>query len=298
MKKIYYTSANTPCAEPISCALGFFDGVHLGHRHLIEECVKEAKELGICSAVFTFISENDRLKGGTPRLYSTDEKLSLIEELGVDYAIIADFSSLSGLSPADFVKKVLVNDLNTEIAFSGEGFRFGARAEGDAERLSALLSSFGKRAVRVDDLKYEGKTVSSTLIREALAEGRVEYANLLLGSAYFKRGEVKHGLGVGRLHGFPTVNTELSPDNPLRAGVYETEITVDGQSYRALTNVGVCPTFGEREKHAETMIIDFSGDLYGKTVDIRFLKYLRPETRYSSADELARRIKMDLEAIK
>jgi riboflavin kinase/FMN adenylyltransferase len=272
--------------------------VHLGHRHLIRECVKEAALSGTASAIFTFFSENRGLKGGVPRLYTTEEKLSIIEEMGVDYAIVADFSSLSDLSAEDFVKSVLIDDLNTVTALSGEEFRFGSKRAGDPSLLSRLLESYGRRAITVNNVKYGGKTVSSTEIRAALSDGRTEYAAKLLCSPYFKRGEVKRGLGIGHLHGFPTINTELSPDSPLKSGVYHTEVLVDGATYGALTNVGVCPTFGEREKHAETMLIGFSGDLYGKTVDVRFLRYLREETRYSSAEELAEQIKKDMEAIK
>lgn len=296
MKTVYYKPNTRPVCDSLTCALGFFDGVHLGHRHLIAECVRIAGETGTASAVFTFSSEGGLLKGGVPRLYTTEEKLSIIESLGVDYAIVADFSSLSGYSPEAFVKDILVGDLNTVTAISGEGFRFGAGARGDAGLLSSLFSSLGRRALTVRDVRYMDKTVSSTAIREALSEGRTEYAGELLASPYFKRGEVRRGLGLGHLHGFPTVNTDISPDNPLLGGVYLTELAVDGATYKALTNVGTCPTFGERERHAETMIMDFSGDLYGHTVDIRFLKYLRPETHYSSAAELAEQIKKDMEA--
>ena len=298
MKIVYYKQGKSQIGTPISCALGFFDGVHLGHRYLINECIRAARENGTRSAVFTFRSENSALKSGAPRLYTTEEKLALIESLGVDYAIVADFPSLSSLSPEDFVKKVLVDDLDTQTALSGVSFRFGNRASGDKDLLRSLLEEHGRSAITVRDVEYDQKTVSSTAIREALSLGKAEYAAALLGSPYFKRGEVKRGLGIGRLHGFPTVNTELSADIPLLGGVYETEIMLDGEVYPAITNVGVCPTFGERERHAETMIIDFSGDLYGKTVDVRFLRYLRPEIRYSSADELALQIKKDVEAIK
>lgn len=298
MKIIHYEPGSAYQNGPICCALGFFDGVHKGHRRLIEECIRRAKESGINSGVFTFYSESSALKGGVPRLYTTEEKLSLIEECGIDYAIVADFSSVKDMSAEDFVKGVLIDSLHCVGAFSGEGFRFGANASGDARLLAELFTSRGLSAVTVKDVEYDGRAVSSTVIREALSEGRVEYARELLSSPYFKRGEVRRGLGLGHLHGFPTVNTELSRDNPLKSGVYLSELFVDGKTYRALTNVGTCPTFGERERHAETMIMNFSGDLYGKTVDVRFLKYLRPECRYSSAEELAEQIKKDLEATK
>ena len=272
--------------------------MHLGHRHLIEECIKEAKKTKTASAVFTFSSEEKNLKGGVPRLYTTEEKLSLLESLGLDLVIVADFSEVCTLSPESFVKDVLIRDLGVITALSGEGFRFGTRASGDARILSRLMESSGRHAVTVKDVAIDGKNVSSTAIREALAEGRVKYANTLLSSPYFKRNVVQRGLGLGHLHGFPTVNTDLSSENPLKSGVYITELSVDEKSYISLTNVGVCPTFGERERHAETMIMDFSGDLYGKTVNIKFLDYLRDEVRYSSAEELGNQIKIDMEAIR
>ena len=169
MKTIYYKPGVSPTDMPITCALGFFDGVHLGHRHLIEECIKEAKKTKTASAVFTFSSEEKNLKGGVPRLYTTEEKLSLLESLGLDLVIVADFSSVCTFSPETFVNDVLIRDLGVITALSGEGFRFGTCASGDAEALSELLANAGKRSITVKDVAIDGKNVSSTAIREALA---------------------------------------------------------------------------------------------------------------------------------
>ena len=273
--------------------LGLFDGVHIGHRALIREVVRRAAELGVTPAIFTFHLETEGLKPGAPRIYGEKERLRLLDELGIKLVYIASFSSLSVLSPEKFASGVLVDELNCISAVSGLNFRFGKGATGTSAMLSEIMTNRGREARIIDDEQINGETVSSTRIRTFLSDGDVETAAELLGAPYLISGEVKRGRGDGKVWGFPTINTELRADTPLRNGVYATAVVIDGAVYGGVTNLGTCPSFGEREIHAETMILDFNGDLYGRVVDIHLISFIRDERSFSSPEELKERIELD-----
>lgn len=291
--KIYRYEFNKklPVSYPV-VALGFFDGVHLAHRALILDAVALAREKCTECAVFTFSSEDGQIKSDAQRIYSTEEKLELISTLGVDAAIIADFSELKFLSPDSFVKDVLVDSVGCKYAVAGYNFRFGKGAAGDSTRLSELFSEYGGGALIKDEFSYGGLTVSATRIRELLLVGDVAEANRLLGAPYFVSGTVAHGRGDGRQFGFPTINT-TSGGVSLRKGVYHTAVAVGKEVYSSVTNVGNCPTFGARDTHAETYILDYSGDIYGERVRIYFLGFLRDEKQFSDKNELIMQINID-----
>ena len=295
MQVIEYNGYNTAKLDvEICCALGFFDGVHVGHRHLIRECISTAKKEKLVPAVFTFPAETMDLKGGKGRIYSTEDKIEIFRECGVELLVLCNFSSVRELTPEQFVSDVLCGDLNCRVALTGEGFRFGKGAAGTPEILSQLLTENGAKAITVEDVKIDGVTVSSTEIRRALYDGQPEYAARLLGEPYFIRGKVRHGRGVGRVYGFPTVNTELRDKTALKVGVYKSCLTIDGKVYTGLTNIGTCPTFDRREIHAETMILNFSGDLYGENLKINLLKFIRFERKFDTPEDLRAQIDKDI----
>lgn len=298
MKTVYYSyPAGKPVLEKMCYALGFFDGVHIGHRKLILECVKRAHMLGLSAAVFTFPSESDGIKIGDKRLYSTRDKLYLLESLGIECTVVADFSSVASLSPEDFIKNVLIGELGCEFALSGEGFRFGARASGDVALLRRGLCDAGYGSDVVLDVAHGDTPASSTRIREALANCDIGLANEMLSEPFFVRGVVEHGRGQGRVFGIPTVNIALPDGFLLPAGVYKTELDIDGRAYTCLTNVGTCPSFGERQKHTETLILGYSGDLYERELVLKFLEYIRDERMFPSAEELKKQIDSDIRRI-
>lgn len=285
----------------LAACLGFFDGVHLGHRLLIADTVARAEAAGLVSAVFTFPSESPMLKRGAARIYSTEQKLAIFEQLGVEVAVLCDFESVSALTPEEFVKNVLCRDLGVRIALSGEDFRFGCRASGDSDMLSRMIRSEGGEAV-IHKMEYyelpSGRVqISASLIREYLSSAKPELAAVLLGAPYRITGRVSRGDGRGRSYGYPTVNTEIAEDSPLAHGVYHTEILLGGRVYTGLTNVGRCPTFGERVPHAETYILDFDGDAYGESAEISFIGYIREERVFESADELKREIDKNIKEV-
>ena len=298
MRIIKYKGSTESLNErPLCCALGFFDGVHAGHRHLIEKCIATARSLGLCPAVFTFCAEAMNIKSNAPRLYTTEEKIEIFKELGVELTVLCDFDSVREITPEIFVCDVLISNLNCDVVITGEGFRFGKDAVGDTATLKRLMEKQGKRALIVDDLTQNGVKVSSTEVRRALKECRIKDAMALLGAPYFITGKVKRGRGVGHKYGFPTINTELQNSTVLQTGVYKSELKIDGVTYTGLTNIGTCPTFDEREIHAETMILGFSGDLYGRDIKIGLIDYIRGEKKFSSPEALRAQINDDIKEL-
>ena len=275
-------------------ALGFFDGVHLAHRALIKRAEDIARQRGLELVIFTFSGDDQLIKSGAKRLFSDEEKLSLLEECGADCTVIASFGVLSGTPAESFVTDFLADTLGAEVAVCGYNFKFGKGATGTPEALEELMAKVGGEALIVEEYTVDGSPLSSTRIRELLSSRMVREAAMLLGKPYFLSGKVSHGLGLGKKLGIPTVN--ISPD-PYRfllpSGVYATVTEIDGKLYPSLTNVGTCPTFDEREIHTETFILNFSSDVYSKNIKVYFVEFLRDERRFSSAEELIMQINVD-----
>lgn len=274
-------------------ALGFFDGVHLGHRDLLKRARLEATRLGISFGIFTFKSSG-KIKSGAKRIYTDREKTKIFDELGADFVAFGEFSELADFSAEQFVSDVLVSGFGARLAVAGFNYRFGKGASGNADTLANLMSKFGGEALICDEYTLRGKTVSTTVIREALLSGDISAANELLGAPYKVIGRVAHGRGEGKRLGFPTLNTERAEDALLpKRGVYHTAARIGDKVFTALTNVGTCPTFVERSAHLETYLIDFSGDLYDEDISIYFIDFLREEKRFSSEKELILQITVD-----
>ena len=275
-------------------AIGLFDGMHIAHRDLLESARDLAKQNALPFGIFTFRNEGG-IKRDTAKIYDTKQKLTLAERAGAEIAVVADFGSLSDLSAEQFVRNVLIRDCEVRIAVAGFNFRFGKGASAGAEELCELMRSEGRDAVVHDEYKLFGDTVSSSLIRSFIEQGDMEAARRLLGAPYSIAGAVHHGDGRGKGLGLPTANTEIPSGRSLPArGVYRAAVPIDGKIYNAVTNIGTCPTFGERSVHAETYIIDFDGDLYGRDLEIFLLGYLRAEKSFSSKKELIMQIKLDI----
>jgi len=311
MKLYRYKKRNTPPYlpeivpdyEPIfknGCvlAVGFFDGVHLGHRALIKSAKVCAYEMGLPFGILTFPTE-DPLKTDAARLGTTEDKCSEFLSLGADFTVLCDFDAVSDMSPEDFVTRVLIDALGCRLASVGYNFRFGKKASGDASLLKSTMQSAGADAIILNEYKIEDKTVSASDIRSSLTEGRPREAWRLLGVPCSVRATVGHGIKLGRSLGFPTVNTPFKSGLLVpKHGVYRTAIRISDELYTALTNVGTCPTFGQREAHAETFILGFDGDAYGKDVRIFFLDYLREEIAFEDANSLKMQINVDINRIK
>lgn len=285
---------------PCVIALGFFDGVHLGHRAVLKKATEQAKARGVLSAVFSFTdNKKEGKKSRLGKIYSAQRRCELISELGLDFAIMPDFSAFSSLSPEQFVE-ILKNNFKACAFVCGKDFRFGKGAVGDTALLKELAAQCGIETYVVEDVVLDGENVSSTRIRKALSDGDIKTANKLLGRQYSIRSEVAHGKNIGSKVLYPTINQPFEDgDAILKFGVYASKTIYDGKEMPSVTNIGVCPTFlDERKPVSETYIIDADVNLYGKRVEVRLIDFLREEKRFESPEALKIQIEKDIEAAK
>ena len=282
-------------------ALGNFDGVHLGHRAVLRRAIEEGRRRAsrIVAATFDPHPRAVLTPGSQPKLLTTLElRREALLRYGVDEVREIRFDrELSKKSPEEFVREMLVGEIGAEVVVVGENFRFGHRAAGDAGDLGRLMRSFGGEAYAVPVRSEDGKDgISSTRIRALIAGGEVEEAAGLLGSPYVMRGEVVLGDRRGKSLGFPTANVLPDPAVVVPGrGVYAGFVRVGKDVYAACTNVGVAPTFERGEGRIEAHLLDFEGDLYGRVVDVSFVRRIRSEKRFSGVDELKAQISRDVE---
>ena len=283
--------------DKTAVAVGNFDGVHVGHKALIEKTVALAKKNGLTPAVWTF--DCYAPKTNAKHIIPPKERYCIFKDLGVEVVFENRFEDVKGLSPEEFVKGCLLNDCKAEIAVCGYNFRFGKDAKGDAEALKSLMEQNGKSAFIEDEIKIGGLTVSSTAVRKALKDGDVTLAAKLLGRPFSVTLPVIHGRRIGTGLGFPTVNQSY-PDTltEMRRGVYVCRVEIDGVDYKAVTNVGIKPTLENCPLTIETHILNCEGDFYGRDLTVRFYGFLRDEKKFSSLDELKKQIKEDKEKAK
>jgi riboflavin kinase/FMN adenylyltransferase len=282
-------------------ALGNFDGVHLGHQAVLRRAVEEGRrrEARVVAATFEPHPRAVLAPGEQPKLLTTPElRREVLLRYGADEVRAIRFDrELSRKSPEEFVRDVLVGEMGAEAVVVGENFRFGHRAAGDVGDLERCMRSLGGDAYAVAVRSEDGKGgISSTRIRELVAAGEVGEAARLLGRPYVLRGEVVAGDRRGRSIGFPTANVHPDPAVVIPArGVYAGFVRVGKDVYAAATNVGVAPTFEGREDRVEAYLLDFEGDLYGRVVDVSFVRRIRPEEKFSGVEELRAQIARDVE---
>lgn len=285
--------------ENTAVTLGKFDGIHLGHQILVNKIVNHKKE-GLTSVVFTFITNPQSLLQDqrTRKIYTEKEKSMLLESIGLDVLISYPFNKeVASISARDFIKKILVGKLGAKMIVVGKDFHFGHNREGNVELLREMSSEYGYEVVIVDDLKYKGRRVSSTYIKEALADGNMELANHLLGTPYTIFGKVIHGRKIGRTLGFPTINTipnksKILPPN----GVYVSLTSVKGMDIPGITNIGQNPTVGvSKVKRVETFLFDFDEDLYGASIKVHLISKFREEKEFESVETLKDQVEKDIQ---
>ncbi|MFZ5428161.1 MAG: bifunctional riboflavin kinase/FAD synthetase [Thermodesulfobacteriota bacterium] len=287
-----------------SClTIGNFDGVHLAHQKLLGRVRERAKALNVVSLAVTFEPHPRKVllgKDDPPRLTTPDVKLELISATGIEACLVLPFTrAFASLEPEDFVRDCLVRDLGMRELIVGHDWAFGKGRRGDYETLSALGRDMGFIVERLDPVLADDAVVSSTRIRDMLAAGDVWDAKPLLGRFPKVRGEVIHGADRGgKLLGFPTANVNALDQLLPKTGVYAVWITKGGQVWAGVANIGMNPTFGGDHLSVEAHIFDYSGDLYGKTVDLHFVQRLRSEKKFSGIDELKARIAEDVKLAK
>ncbi len=286
-----------------SVALGTFDGVHLGHRRVIQTAIDRAAELGVRSAVATFDPRPVSVivpERAPDSLTSLARRLELLREAGVDDVLVINFTlELAARTPAEFADEVLVAQLGAAEVVVGQNFRFGHRRAGDVDMLRALGRERGFGVTIAPLFEFDGEPVSSSRIRELIRLKYVEDAARILGRSPELEGEVVRGDGRGRELGVPTANLDLSGRYVQPAeGVYAGDVVLaDGRSFRSAISVGTNPTFdGEREVRVEAHLLHFDEDLYGQHVRVEFRRFLRGQLRFDSLDALIAQMRIDIAA--
>jgi len=287
-------------AGPAAVTIGFFDGVHLGHRDVIERTVNRAREAGMASVAVTFDRHPREVfsPGREPRLLTTlERKTSLIEGLGVDVLAVLEFTEeFSRWPPEEFVDRVLVKGLDARHVVVGENFTFGFRAAGTVDVLREMGAERGFQVDGVGMTRLDGRIVSSSSIREALIAADLAWPRKALGRRFVLDGRVVRGAGRGVGLGWPTANLRTLPRLLLPGeGVYAGRAEHAGAWYRTAVNIGVNPTFGQEPVHVEAYLLDFEGDLLGQALAIEFWARLRDEVRFDSAAALTEQIARDVE---
>lgn len=292
--KTYYDL--TPSAGDSAVALGNFDGLHLGHKKVISTAVM-GKQQGLVPTVFTFAANPLTDLGGSTggEIITRQQKISLLEEFGVEQLYVLEFARVKDLTPEEFVKKILIEVCHAKEVCCGFNFMFGRGGRANSQELSRICTGYGIRAEVAGAVLFDGEPVSSTRIRGLIASGKVDEAAKLLGRPYCYLSAVQHGRKIGRELGTPTLNQAIPKDFVLPLfGVYFSRVYFNGEEYAGVTNVGTKPTVGSPCALAETWMPDYHGpDLYGETVRVDLVKFLRPEVRFAGLPELKEAILKD-----
>lgn len=282
--------------------LGNFDGVHLGHQRILKKVVERAREINGTSIVFTF--EPHPLKvlapERSPRMLNTFHgKMKLLAAAGIDVVICVSFTrTFAEQHPDDFARDVLHKQIGVREVYIGYDYAFGRGREGSIESLKRMGRSFGFEVGVVEAVEVNDIVVSSSVIRDLISSGRMEEAARLLGRDYMLEGEVVHGAHRGRTLGFPTANLHAANELLPGYGVYAVRTLLEGRRIDGVASIGVRPTFGTGPVSIEVFLIDFNGDLYGKHIDVSFLKQLRQERKFPDIAALVTQLRVDIEEAK
>lgn len=285
-------------------ALGFFDGVHIGHAALLKKTVERAAEIGAVPSVLSFDVHPDTLifNKDVPLINSTNGREDIIHRLfGINDVVFVHFNRRVMCMPWKAFADSIIREMNIGWIVVGHDFCFGYKGEGNAQRLRTYCAERGVGCDIIDAVCLDGRVVSSTYIRELISEGRIEEANRYLGHPHTLTDTVHSGYHIGHKLGTPTINMYF-PEGVLipRLGVYATKIYLeDGSSFSAVTNVGVRPTVGKGNRvSVESHLLDYSGNLYGRQARVDFYSFIRDEVRFDSFEELSEQIKSDRDAAK
>ena len=281
-------------------AIGKFDGVHIGHRVLLEDIVTTARKRGLASVVLTFSPSPESLFAGKklPELTTLNEKREIFSNMGVDFLIEFPMTIESAATePEDFVERFLVKQMCAKYIAAGSDLSFGKMGKGNSDLLEDCAKQYGYETHIIDKIEYKGIEISSTLIRNTIESGNMELATELLGHPYSLIGIVEHGRKLGRTIGMPTANIYVEPGKIIGPnGVYYSQTIVDGVTYASTSNVGIKPTVVEEGRlTCETFLYNYDGDLYGKNIEVRLLKFVRPEMKFDSIDALKNQMERDIE---
>ena len=291
--------ADEKIANRTAVALGNFDGMHVGHMAVLR-AAKGFESKGLTPLALLFDEHSLKAITGTapPMLMTADERNRIIAENGLKIKTIV-FNEIKDLSPQDFVEEILVGRFGARAVCCGYNYRFGKNASGNAQTMKEICDRLELECRIAGEVDVDSRAASSTEIRKFIESGEIEKANKMLGHPFGFCTRVIDGDKRGRTLGFPTINQEL-PDGLVlpKFGVYQADITVDGEHYKGVANIGRRPTVGSEKVLSETYIIDFHKNIYGEYVDIRPVRFIRPERKFSSFDELAKQIKSDAKEVR
>lgn len=284
--------------------IGTFDGVHLGHRKIIESIVNLARETGGETVILTFFPhprmilhpEDESLK----MINTMQEKALLLEQLGVDHLIITPFSrDFSNQLPEDYIRDVLVKKIGTKKIVIGYDHRFGKDRSGSLSDLLCLSPEYGFDVIEISEEDIDEIAVSSTRVRNALLENDIKQANALLGYPYFLTGKVIRGDQIGRKIGYPTANILIEEHYKLipADGIFAVTVEVKGQTHKGMAYIGSRPTVNGVTRNIEVNIFDFSREIYGQLIRLNFLHYVRGDVKFSSLEELQAQLAKDQQAV-
>jgi len=296
--KIFHGTDNANILRGTVLTLGVFDGLHLGHQRIMQTVVESAKINKSVPTVITFDPHPRAVlhpENSPPLLQTLDQRLANFEVLGIEQAIVIRFDKeFAALDAETFLRDIVYERLQAREVFLGKGFFFGKNRGGNIELLKRMSAQLGFFADEVAEVRLRGTRISSSKIRQLLADGKVNLARRMLGRPYGVEGQIIHGFERGRTIGFPTAN--LKPHNRVipKYGVYATATLIDNEWHRSITNVGIRPTFeGDKEPSIESYVFDFDGDLYGDVLRVRFLHRIRDERKFNGIDELRAQIERD-----
>lgn len=279
--------------------IGTFDGVHLGHSKILERLINNAKNEGLKSTVLTFFPHPRMVlqKDTDIKLLNTlDEKVQILDAMGLDYLIIHPFTKdFSRLSATEFVRDILVNTLNTKKIIIGYDHRFGRNRNANIQDLNTFGNALGFDVEEIPAQEIDEVSVSSTKIRNALLEGDIATANEYLTYPYMLTGTIKKGKGLGKQFGFPTANLHIAENYKLipKNGVYVVKGIINGNEHHGMMNIGFNPTVSGTEKSIEVNFFEFEGDLYDKKIQVNILHRIRDEHKFDSVEELQEQLKQD-----
>lgn len=296
--RIFHGTDNANILRGTVLTLGVFDGLHLGHQRIMEKVVSRAQQIGAVPTTITFDPHPRAVlhpENAPPLLQTLDQRLANFAFLGIEQAIVIRFDKAFAAQDAEtFLHDIVHERLQAKEVYLGKGFFFGKNRGGNIELLRKMSKELGFFADEVSEVTLRGTRISSSKIRNLLAEGKVNLVRRMLGRPYGVEGQIVHGFERGRTIGFPTAN--LKPNNRVipKFGVYATATLINNEWRKSITNVGVRPTFeDETAPSIETFIFDFDGDLYGDVLRVRFLHRIRDERKFNGIEELKTQIERD-----
>lgn len=297
---LVYTSYKEAAVNaPYCITMGSFDGVHIGHLKLIETTVSKAKESDCNSMIYTFSEHPKKSLSpyALPELITNDKaRMEIFKNNGLDSIYLEDFFKIRNMSAQDFIHNILKDKFQIKCIIAGYNFRFGTEQKGDINTLKDFGTKLDFDVIEVKPVIIENKAVSSSLIRELLKSGDVEEAQKYLGRYFSVSGKVIHGSKRGSKIGIRTANIEIENDIVLpKGGVYFTNTIINDMIYKSVTNIGCNPTFNGKQTSIETHIFDFDSIIYDSEVEVVFLKWLRNEIGFNTAEELKKQIDSDIE---